>query len=287
MVNGDAGRHRRLNWHRIQQRVERIGFYLLVLLVALPAAFVFFWMLTLSVKTQVESTAYPPIFIPRAPTLRAYAEVFAKNPFYKYTVNSLVVGLGSTILALAVGLPAAYSIARWKQQRLALGILVARMTPGLSYLVPWFIMFKRIGLTDNYLSLILTHLIISLPLVIWVMIGFFEDLPSELEDAARVDGCTTFGFFRRIALPLTQPGIVATAILSFIFSWNNFFVSVIIAGPNTRTLPVAVFNMMTYEEINWGPLAAAATMVTLPVLIMTLFMQRQIVSGLTFGAVKG
>jgi len=287
MVTGSGGGRPRLSWHHIQRRVEGIGFYLLVLVVALPAAFVFFWMLSLSLKPQVESTAYPPIFISRQPTFRAYGEVFAKNPFFKYTKNSLIVGLGSTALALAVGLPAAYSIARWKQQRLALGILVARMTPGLSYLVPWFIMFKRIGLTDNYLSLILTHLIISLPLVIWVMIGFFEDLPSELEDAARVDGCTTFGFFHRIAIPLTQPGIVATAILSFIFSWNNFFVSVIIAGPNTRTLPVAVFNMMTYEEINWGPLAAAATMVTLPVLVLTLLMQRQIVSGLTFGAVKG
>jgi multiple sugar transport system permease protein len=119
------------------------------------------------------------------------------------------------------------------------------------------------------------------------MIGFFEDVPSELREAALIDGCTDYGAFWRVAVPLVKPGIVATAILAFIFSWNNFLFSVILAGRNTRTLPIAVFNMIGYEEINWGPLAAAATLITLPVVILTLIIQRHIVAGLTFGAVKG
>ena len=127
----------------------------------------------------------------------------------------------------------------------------------------------------------------GLPITIWVMIGFFEDVPSELREAALIDGCTDYGAFWRVAVPLVKPGIAATAILAFIFSWNNFLFSVILAGRNTRTLPIAVFNMIGYEEINWAPLAAAATLITLPVIILTLIIQRHIVTGLTFGAVKG
>jgi len=128
---------------------------------------------------------------------------------------------------------------------------------------------------------------VALPLVLWVMIGFFEDVPSELIEAARIDGCSNFSAFIRVALPLVKPGIVATAILSFIFSWNNFLFSLIIAGFKTRTLPIAVYNFLSYEEINWGGLTAAATIITLPVLILSLFIQKHIVRGLTLGALKG
>ena len=187
---------------------------------------------------------------------------------------------------LAVGLPAPYSIARWRQPRLALTILVARIIPGIACLIPWYIFFRRLRMVDTYGALILTHLIVSLPIIIWVMISFFEDVPSELEDAALIDGCSYLGVFARIALPLVRPGVMATAILSFVFSWNNFLFSVILAGRETRTLPIAVFNMISYEEINCGTLAAAATLITLPVLLVALFAQRHMVTGLTFGAVK-
>ena len=126
-----------------------------------------------------------------------------------------------------------------------------------------------------------------MPIVVWVMICFFEDIHPELEEAALVDGCGPFGSFLRIALPLTLPGISVAGILAFLPSWNNFVFSVILAGPQTRTLPVAVFNMMSYEQVNWGPLAAAALVVTLPVLVLTLFSQRYIMAGLTAGGVKG
>jgi len=271
---------------RRRGRLQTAGFYALAALFMLPTVFVFYWMITLSLKPQVEATAYPPSFFRFTVTIRGYHEVFTKYPFLLYTWNSLVVALGSTALGLAVGLPAAYSIARWRQRGLALVILVARIIPGISYLIPWYVFFRQLRMVDTYGALTLTHLIVSLPIVIWVMIGFFEDLPADLEDAALIDGCSYYGSFWRVALPLVKPGVVATGILAFVFSWNNFLFSVILAGRQTRTLPIAVFNMISYEEINWGTLAAAATLITLPVLLLALVVQRHIVTGLTFGAVK-
>ena len=268
-------------------RQDRVSPWTYVLLVVLLVPFLFplAWMLLSSLKTQVENTAYPPIWVFR-PTMANYREVFIKNPFFTFAWNSLVVAAGSTGLALLLGLPGAYAIARFKRTGIALAILTARMAPGIGYLIPWFILFTKAGMIDTYSALILTHLIVALPLVLWVMIGFFEDVPPDLEDAALIDGCSYFGVFWRVALPLVRPGVVATAILSFVFSWNNFLFSVILAGRQTRTLPIAVFNMISYEEINWGTLAAAATMITLPVLVLALIVQRHIVTGLTFGAVK-
>ena len=279
---GRRGRRRA----RIARALRAAGFYALVVLAMLPTVFVFYWMVTLSLKTHVEAAGYPPHFFRFAVTFHNYAEVFQTNPFLLYVTNSLVVAGGCTLVGLAVGLPAAFSIARWRQGGLALTVLAARIIPGISYLIPWYILFRHLRLVDTYQALILTHLVVGLPLIIWVMIGFFEDVPRELEDSALIDGCSYYGAFWRIALPLVRPGIVAAAVRSFIFSWNNFLFSVILAGRHTRTLPIAVFNMIGFEEINWGPLAAAATMITLPVVLLTLVVQRHIVSGLTFGAVK-
>jgi multiple sugar transport system permease protein len=260
--------------------------YIQLLLILVPFLFPLFWMFLSSFKMQVENTAYPPVWI-FTPTLDNYREVFIKNPFFQFTWNSMVVAAGSTGLGLLLGLPGSYAIARFKRTGIALAILTARMAPGIAYLIPWFILFTKLKMIDTYTALILTHLIVVLPLVLWVMIGFFEDVPSELIEAARIDGCSNFSAFLRVALPLVKPGIVATAILSFIFSWNNFLFSLIIAGFKTRTLPIAVYNFLSYEEINWGGLTAAATIITLPVLVLALFIQKHIVRGLTFGALKG
>lgn len=272
---------------RMRKHLSTIGFYALVGAFMLPTVFVFYWMITLSLKPQIEAAAYPPSFFRFTVTLAGYVEVFAKHPFFLYIWNSLVVATGTTLLGLVVGLPAAYSIAHWKQRGLALTILVARIIPGISYLIPWYILFRNLRMVDTYQALILTHLVVGLPITIWVMIGFFEDVPPDLREAALIDGCTEYSAFWRVAVPLVKPGVVATAILAFIFSWNNFLFSVILAGRNTRTLPIAVFNMIGYEEISWAPLAAAATIITLPVILLTLVIQRHIVTGLTFGAVKG
>jgi multiple sugar transport system permease protein len=142
-------------------------------------------------------------------------------------------------------------------------------------------------LNNTPLALIITHLVIGLPLTVWVIMGFFEGMHKEIEEAARVDGCNTWQSFRLVALPLSRPGIVVAAIPSFSFSWNNFSFAVVLAGREARMLPVAVVSVLTFEHLAWGNLAAAALIVTLPVLVITVFVQRQIVVGMTAGAVKG
>ena len=239
-------------------------------------------MLSLSFKNEVDNTAYPPVFIPSPPTLDNFIVVFERNNFGQYTINSVVVSGTTTIIALLVGVPAGYGIAKAKAQGIALIVLISRMTPGLSYLIPLFMLFQMTGLggqswVEGISRQALTHLVITLPIVVWVMIGFFEDLHPELEEAALVDGCNLWQAFCKVAMPLSLPGIVVSGILAFIFSWNNFIFGVVLAGQNTRTLPVAVNNSLTFEQISWGPLAAAALIVTLPVLVLTIFVQRHIV----------
>jgi len=266
--------------------VRTLAFYLFLLILFFPFFFVFAWMIEGAFKTQVQNTAIPPLFVFR-PTLDNFQTVFSRNPMGRFLLNSAVVGSGATLLALVFGLPAAYGIARYRQKRLPVAILVARIMPGISFLVPWFIMFSKIKLTGTYPALILAHLLITLPMTIWLMIGFFEDIPKALDEAALIDGCNPLQAFFRVSLPLTKPGIAASAILSFIFSWNNFLFSLVLSSQQTRPLPVAVFSFISYTQIDWGGLNAAATIVTLPVLIMILFVQKHMVRGLTLGSVKG
>jgi multiple sugar transport system permease protein len=159
--------------------------------------------------------------------------------------------------------------------------------PGMSYLVPWFILFSALQMIGSHLAVILSHLTVTMPLIIWILIGFFEDLPRELFDAARIDGCSIYSAFCRVALPLALPGVIVSGILSFIFSWNNFMLSLILGGSGVRTLPVAVYNFIGDTQIDWGGLNATATTVTLPVVFFVLIVQRHVVKGLTLGAVKG
>ena len=272
---------------RLRKRLRKVGFALSVGVIVSPAILVFLWMLSLSLKNEVDNMAYPPVFIPNPPTLANFVDVFAKNDFLRYTINSVIVSFTATGLALLLGVPAGYGIAKAKATKSAVLILIARITPGLSYLIPLFLLFQWLGLIGTLTPLIITHLVITVPIAVWVMIGFFEGLPGELEEAALVDGATIWQAFRYVAMPLARPGIMVAMILSFIFSWNNFIFGVVLAGRTTRTLPVAVYNVLTFEQISWGPLAAAALIVTAPVLLLTLLMQKEIVAGLTAGGVKG
>lgn len=269
-----------------RSRAATIAFYAAVVVVVIAYLFPFYWMVISSLKTQVDNFATPPLFL-FTPTFSNYLTVFRENPFLTFLFNSVIVGAGATLLGLAFGLPAAWAIAEYKHRKVAFAVLVTRITPGISYIVPWFVMFSQVKLVGTYYALILTHLTVSLPLIIWIMIGFFEDVPRELEDAALVDGCSPAGVFARVALPLTRPGIATAAILSFIMSWNNFLYSVVLANDDTRTLPVAVYGFLSFGAFDWGALTAAATIITLPVMILALVIQRHIVAGLSGGAVKG
>jgi multiple sugar transport system permease protein len=271
---------------KLKSIAGKCGFALSLLALVSPAILVFLWMLSLSLKNDADNTAFPPIFIPNPPTLDNFRDVFAKNNFLLYFWNSILVTGGAVLVGLLVGVPAGYGIARAKSAKFAFLILIARITPALSYLIPLFLVFQLIGLNGTITALLVTHLVITVPIIVWVMIGYFENVPTELEDAALVDGASPWQGFRHIALPLARPGIIVGAILAFIFSWNNFIFSVVLGGKTTRTLPSAIYNVLTFEQISWGPLAAAALLVTLPVLLLTVVAQRQIVAGLSAGGLK-
>jgi multiple sugar transport system permease protein len=274
---------RELAWRLL----DRVGTFVCVFLLVSPALFFFLWMLSLSLKHEIDNGAYPPVFIPDRIAWSNYTGVFASNNFLLYFWNSVVVTGSATLLGLVVGVPAGYGIARMQAHKSAIVIMIARMTPGLSFLIPMFLMFQWLGLLGTLVPQIIIHLVVTVPIVIWIMISYFETTPLELEEAARIDGATGWQIFYRVCLPIARPGIVVAMILSVIFSWNNFVFGVVLAGRDTRTLPVAVYNMLSFEQVSWGPLAAAALVVTLPVLVVTVLAQRQIVAGLTAGAVKG
>jgi multiple sugar transport system permease protein len=267
--------------------LNRIALFFVALVIVSPVVLFFIWMLSLSLKFEIDNGAYPPILIPDRFAWQNYVQVFRENDFFLYFLNSILVTGSATILALLVGVPAGYGIARLKADKAAIVVMIARMTPGLSYLIPLFLLFQWIGLVGTIWPQVIIHLVVTVPIVVWVMIGYFEATPIELEEAASIDGANSWQIFRLVALPIAKPGIVVALILAVIFSWNNFVFGIVLANHETRTLPVAVYNMLSYEQVSWGPLSAAALVVTAPVLILTLFAQRQIVEGLTAGAVKG
>ena len=273
------------NGSRITKLFRSTLFYIGAVALCLPPVFVFVWMILTGLKTGVQNISYPPEFI-FSPTLENFRAVFAQYNFLKYLMNSLIVASLATGLSLLLGLPAAYSIAKYRQGRIGVLILVARMTPFVSYLLPWYIIFRYLNLIDTYTALTITHLIITLPMVIWLMISFFESVPAELEDAAMIDGCSSLQSFRIIVLPLVRNGIATSAIISFIFSWNQFLFSLILSGPKTKTVPVAVYNFISYGKIDWAGIGAAATLIVLPVSIFAFFVRKSIVQGLTMGALK-
>ena len=277
---------RRSRW-RVRRWLRKTAFACSVVVIVSPAILVFLWMLSLSLKNEVDNIAYPPVFIPSPPTFANFIAVFEQNSIGRYFWNSIVVSGGATLIALLVGIPAGYGIARTGAHRLTVLILIARMTPALSYLIPLFAVFQFLHLNNTLTALVITHLVITVPIIVYIMAGHFETQPRELEEAAQIDGASAWGAFRYVALPLARPGIVVGFILAFIFSWNNFIFGAVLAGRETRTLPVAVYNVLTFEQLAWGPLAAAAIIVTLPVLLLTIVIQKEILTGMTAGGVKG
>jgi multiple sugar transport system permease protein len=246
------------------------------------------WMISASLKfnVQIYDTSQAFIF---TPTLSNYDTVFDPNRgnYLVFIWNSFFIALMATALSLVFAVPAAYSMSRYLMRKSAMTVLLARIIPGVSLLVPWYFIFAQLEITGGYLPLILSHMFVSMPLILYIMMSFFEQLPEELEESGQVDGLTAIGAFLRISLRLSVPGIATATILSFIFSWNNFMFALVLSGPATKTLPVAVFDFIGYASIDWGALMAASVVVTTPIMLIALFTQRYIVSGLTAGATKG
>jgi multiple sugar transport system permease protein len=266
--------------------LRQLRFYILVGLIVLPFLFPLIWIVMCSLKTQQQIISIPPEWIFK-PTLENYKSVFVENDFGFFLMNSSIIAFFSTLLSLVIGLPAAYTISRYNQKKLGVFLLVARLMPGIAFLIPWYIAFSKLRLTDTYFALITSHMLVSLPLVVWIMTSFIDDLPYELEEAAKVDGCTVTKTFLKIILPLSTPGVVTASTLSFIFSWNNFMFSLTLSASRTKTLPIAIYNFVSYAEISWGKVMAAAVVIIAPAILLTMIFQKYVIQGLTAGATKG
>ena len=272
---------------RLSRSLASWGRRLLLWLFAVWCLFPIYWLITMSLKQQVDAIARPPRFL-FTPVWENYRSVLHSGDVWGYFGSSLVVALGSTLLALALGVPTAYVIARYRFRGNAdfgFWILSTRMTPPVAMLIPFFILYVRTGLIGTYLGLIVAHVALNLSIVIWLLKGFFEDLPGELEEAAFMDGATAFQAFRQICLPLAMPGIAAVAILAFLFSWNEFLFTLVL-GDRIRTVPIGLYSFVGYQQIDWGGLTASAVVMLAPVLAFVFVFQRQLVRGLTMGAIK-
>ena len=247
------------------------------------------WILMMSLKIPPDIIAYPPKFI-FTPTLENYADIFTGPEFLKPFANSLIVTLGSLLLTLLIGLPSAYALARFKfrgRENIAFSILSLRFAPELLIILPLFVMFQKVGLVDNYLGLILAYQLVTLPMLVWMLRSFVEDLPVELEEAASVDGANRWTTFRHILFRLLAPGLAASLMLSFIWAWNSYTLPLVLAGRNTQVITTGIQQYISFQSIDWGPMAAATVISMIPGMLFAVFALRWIVGGLTAGTVKG
>jgi multiple sugar transport system permease protein len=269
------------------RRDRRLLHALVIVLVAL-VMFPFLWLLTMSFKTDADIFAWPPRLL-FAPTTANYVALWGGN-FPRSFANSAIASGVSTLLAMLVGVPGAYALSRAAmraEKSLSLLILASRMAPPIAFTIPYFLVYRHLELLDTLTGLIIIYLTFNLSLVVWLMRSFFDATPRSLEEAAWIDGASLWQAFVRIILPLSGPGLAATAILCFLYSWNDFFFALILTRTEAMTAPVAVVNFMNYEGWEWGKIAAGGTMVMLPVLFFSILVRRFLVHGLTAGAIKG
>lgn len=267
--------------------------YAVLFTVMLFALFPVYWLVNQSFKGKAEFTANPPSLLVKHPTTDNYYDLLVTQDFKIYIKNSLIVASIAAIVAVTFGTMAAYALARFRLPRnfnyhILFTVLTVRMFPPIVTIIPIFAWYNRLGLVDRKLGLAAIHAFSEMPLVIWMMIGFFRDIPRDMEEAALVDGDSRLGVLRKIAVPLARPGLAATFILVFISSWNEFLYALILTRSNaSMTLPKAVAGQITQFDIKFGNLMAAGVITTLPVLILALLAQRHLTRGLTVGGVTG
>lgn len=278
-----------VTWRR-RARTRRLAGAALNVVIAVVALFPILWGLSSSLKPTDKIAEYPPRLIPDTPTLEHYVRIFQDHAGF-YILNSALVSAGAVALALVAGALGAYALARFefRGRRLAMVLTVAIMSiPIASLLVPTFTTLSTLGLIDTRLGLILLYAAYQLPVVIWMLYGYFQSLPVELEHAARIDGCSPWRTLRKVVLPLSRPALVAAALFVLVFSWNDFVVAVTMTSSEAaRTLPVAIYFYLGFYGREWGPLLAASIVSIVPIIGVFVFLQRYFMSGLTGGSVKG
>lgn len=270
----------------LEKTMQNIAIILVILFFMMPM----FWLLTTAFKFGREAFAIPPKWIFFDYTLKNFVEVWENSKVLLFLKNSLIVTTGTTILSLVLGVPAGYAIARSKSAWLNLSsyfFLLLLMIPPIAMLIPFYLIMRDLRLLGTYASLIIIDTIFDASFVVWMMRSYFQDVPQEMEEAALVDGASHFQAFFKIALPLSVPGIVASALYCIIFSWNDFLFALMLTSPQTKTIPLGILASFSAVEISWGIMAVMCIFAIIPAVIISLFLNRYFVQGLTMGAAKG
>ncbi len=281
---------------RLRRRIGRvlylIGLFLTMLVICLPG----FWIVLSSLRPPVEIMAKPPVWIPNELSLDAYRAMFSGIgkggiPIWDYFRNSLIISITSTVIALAIGMSGGYAFARFKfagKSSTFLGLMLTRSVPGIALSLPLFILYSRIGIIDTHFGLILTYVALNVPFTIWLIDGFFRQVPKDLAEAAQIDGCTRWQAFWKVEFPLAGPGIASAGIFAFLTCWNEYaLASQLTRSVNSKTLPVGLLDYTAEFTIDWRGMCALAVVMIVPALALTFIIQKHLVPGLTFGAVKG
>jgi multiple sugar transport system permease protein len=270
--------------------IKRILFWVITSLVLIGVLFPLLWIYLTAFKSSTDifagSLSKQLIF---TPTLENFQRMFVQFPFFRSLGNSLIISIGSTILVMIIALPAAYSFARWNTGggHILFNTIASRMFPGVVAAIPFFLVFRALGLLDTHIGLILLFMYFNVSFATFLLYGFFRDVPVELEQAAMIDGYGRFAIFRKVVLPLVLPGIATTSVFCLIWSWNEFLFSFLFSRNVAKTVTVLISSFWGSIEVQYGTMAVGAALSILPTLIAAWFMQRYIVRGLTFGAVKG
>jgi multiple sugar transport system permease protein len=277
---GAYRRRRRVHAGRIVAHGALIAASLTILLPLL-------WIARTSIVSRRAAYLIPPDL--GAPlNLDSWSYILGDQGFIRFFGNSLGISLGSALISLVVGVPAAYSIARWRTggQSTRIGILATQILPPITLVIPVFILARELGLLNNQLLLAVMYLSFNLPFVVWILSGFFQGLPVEVEEAGLVDGATRLQVLTQIVVPMARPGLIAAGVFSFVLAWNEFLFAFILTGIESRTLPVALVGLITQAGTQVGPMAAGTVLMSAPVIVLTFLVKRYLVTGLTFGSVK-
>ncbi|QQO10626.1 carbohydrate ABC transporter permease [Breznakiella homolactica] len=279
----------------IPRFVKRSILYCTLILVLTAAIFPIVWVVLTSIKPPAYTFAIPPKWV-FTPTFESYRQLFLDGfaalgvDIWLNMSNSIIIGVTSTAATVVISCYAAYGLSRFRfPGRNAMGLLIiaTRMLPPVGTMIPFFLLINSLGLLDTRTALILAYTGLNIPFATWMLRGFFDEVPKELDEAAMVDGCNRNRMLWQIILPLIAPGLAATAVFSFLLSWNDFALALVLTSRNAKTLPLIVTSFITDEGISWGPMSAAATVVLIPPIILMLLTQKHIAKGLTMGAVKG
>lgn len=278
---------------RVRRRhLAGAALYAVTFLVLIVIAFPVYWLVTTSFKVSGDTATAPPVLVPTRFTLDNYRSAFATPGVGRAFFNSIFVSLTATALTTMLGSMAAYALAKTYlsyrvRHGLMIWILITRIFPPITTAIPYYVIIKNLHLGDTYIAIILTYVSYGLPFVIWLMLGFFQDLPAEIEKAAIVDGCSLWQRFRQVVLPLALPGLAVTSVFAFIYAWNELLYASMLTSFHAKTVPVVVAGFISDQFLRWGDMTAIGSVMVIPVLLFASAAQRYLVRGLTFGAVKG